>query len=272
MNFTVIALLYAPKRLDQALRVARFLVDQARAQRCLFVLNGTEIDAAQVRSQWPSRLPAEFLQHDNTGAEFGGYQLALDQLRGSTPDRLIVLNDTVGSHDLTSNALLVGFLRRLRFELNRFVVGKIGMTHRRMRIDGLIASRWIRSHLIGMDRDALESLDCRFYHPHLNDLVRASPVMEQFFDESLQGGIRELLHDFLFVPKPWSWYGAEPLSETNCEFMANKARAILQEKYLSMKLEACDTAFWEPYLESHEVLKHRGTQVWRAFARQLRKG
>ncbi|RYZ65689.1 MAG: hypothetical protein EOP08_06455, partial [Proteobacteria bacterium] len=206
MEFSLVVLLYAEKRLDQALSMARFLATQASPRRCVFVINGSEIRESLVRSRWPAALPAEIIHHDNTGAEFGGYQLGLECLGGELPDRLIVMNDTVGSHDVTSHLVLNAFLRRLKLDLNRFVVGQTYESQRRMSIHDLWASRWIRTHFFGLDRAALTAIGSRIYHPHIDALITASPDVETFFGPAVRGGLRDLLVDFLFNPGPWSWY------------------------------------------------------------------
>jgi len=166
--------------------------------------------------------------------------------------------------------MLSGFLRRLRFDLDCFVVGKIDDSHRRLTLDGLWATRWVRSHLMGFDRAALDAIDRRFDDPHVDTLIRSTGNVDDFFAPAVGEGVRELIRLFLFKPGPWSWYGAAPLSATNCEAMALKARAILQEKFLSMRLEAKDAAFWEPCLTRGDEIRHRGLQVLAFAARRFR--
>ena len=270
MEFSLVVLLYAERRLQQALRYARFLAANTAPSRCVFVINGDQITESAVRALWSERYASELIRHDNSGVEFGGYQAGIDRLSSALPDRLIILNDTLGTHDLMSEPMLSGFLRRLRFDLDRFVVGKIDDSHRRLTLDGLWATRWIRSHLMGFDRSAIDAIDSRLYHPHIDALIRPVGNVDAFFDRAIGAGVRELISLFLFKPGPWSWYAAEPLNEANCAAMAVKARAILQEKYLSMKLESRDTAFWEAYLTRGDELRHRGSQVVEFVARRLR--
>lgn len=270
MHFSLIVLLYAERRLDQAMRYARFLATHTAPARCVFVINGDQVTESAVRARWQVALPAEILFHDNTGAEFGGYQAGFRHLGSALPDRLIVMNDTLGSHDLMTEAMLAGFVRRLGFELERFVVGKVDIAHRRLALDGLWATRWVRSHLMGFDRAALEAIGGRLYYPHLDRLIRPVGAEESFFDPGVGEHLRDLIRRFLFMSGPWSWYGAQPLSEANAAAMAIKARAILQEKYLSMKLEEVEAAFWDPALSLGDEIRHRRSQAIAFVARRFR--
>ncbi|MGH7783105.1 MAG: hypothetical protein ACREO5_04600, partial [Candidatus Binatia bacterium] len=59
----------------------------------------------------------------------------------------------------------------------------------------------------------------------------------------LDRAIKDHIHAWLFRPEsPYAWYGAEHLSAENASKFANKARSILQEKYISAALEEAGTS------------------------------
>ena len=54
------------------------------------------------------------IEHENTGREFGAYLAGLDHLAGRDLDRLMILNDTVGSHQPVSRHYLEKLFDKLR--------------------------------------------------------------------------------------------------------------------------------------------------------------
>jgi hypothetical protein len=192
------------------------------------------------------------VRHDNTGAEFGGYQAGLNIIKqnSSAPFNLIIINDTVATHFHFMKEHVRAFMRSMDDERPNRVVGQVDRNplfrSRSLQIDDLETSRWVRSNLIGLDQDALLALDHRIYQPYLNDYITDS--VDNFFTEHIKANTREQISQWLFAPDGLRWYGAAPLTEYNCAMMAAKARSIVQEYHLAMRLEQNKTLFIQPKL------------------------
>jgi hypothetical protein len=104
--------------------------------------------------------------------------------------------------------------------------------------------RWITTNAFAVNRGALRALMRRLRCAEPDELVPGSTPAKAFFSAQLDPVLREHLSNWLFVPGgPLSWYRAAPLDEQNAAALARKARSILQEKYLSARLEAAGTIF-----------------------------
>ena len=269
MNCTIIVLLYAPERLTTTARIATTLRRSLGEGRLVVVTNGNRISPSVSREAFRRTPRVEWVKHDNTGLEFGGYQAGLDLLGTDLPDRLVILNDTFGHHDLPTPTLLRCFVHQLSWDMRNFALGMIYSRPRPMALLGLQSTRWIRTHLFAIDREALSALNQRIYHPEIDGLITASPDPEVFFGDQVAGGLRDLIDEFLFRPGPYNWYAAAPLCDANCSSMAGKARAILQEKYLTMKLEAADASLWEILLSRRNRALNVAEKYLARFRRQL---
>jgi hypothetical protein len=252
MDYAIIVLLYAPQRLNTTARIVATLQRTLGDARIIAVTNGNQITSVAARKAFERMPRTEYVQHDNTGLEFGGYQAGVNLLGNKLPERLIILNDTIGHHDLPTRTLLQCFMRQLSLDMQKFAVGMIYSHPRAMSLMGLQCSRWIRTHMFALDREALRALGCRIYQPEIDNLITASPDPEIFFGDHVTRGIRDRITEFLFQPAQYNWYAAAPLNESNCVAMAGKARSILQEKYLAMRLEAADVALWHVQLNRRE--------------------
>jgi hypothetical protein len=119
----------------------------------------------------------------------------------------------------------------------------------------------VRSNLIGFDHAAISALDYKIYQPHLNDYLNDS--VDTFFTDHIKASTREKISQWLFAKEGHAWYGAAPLTEDNCAKMATKARSIIQEFYLAMRLEQNKTIFVQPKLGLLERVSLRGKKIFK---------
>jgi hypothetical protein len=179
----------------------------------------------------------EVIKGSNRGREFGGYQDGLDHLRGSAAGGVCFVNDTAGIHNYLPRFFVDAFVRAaLRLRNRRGVcVGHVDRALQTLEIGGLVGESWIRSNLFYLDEPALRSLDWKVYAPEINALVPGA-FPHHFFSDALNSSMQVRISRWLFQPGSKSWYAAAPLTDENADFMAGKARAVLQEYYLSMRL------------------------------------
>ena len=184
---------------------------------------------------------AEVVRHDNSGMEFGGYQAGLERLQATCdPDWVLVVNDTFATHDNFATP----YRERLRGELSwtrehPAIVGQLESIARSYLLAGLRSHRWIRSSVYALNRAAITALGGRIYVPEFDAAVVETDDRARFFTPVVDPVLADHLHAWLFRSREAHvhWYGAEPLTAANMGRMARKARSILQEKYLSARLE-----------------------------------
>ena len=124
------------------------------------------------------------------------------------------------------------------------VIGQVESLPRSFELLGLRTHRWITTNAFAISRGALRVLKRRLRCPECDELVAGSPPVEAFFSARLDPLLREYLSHWLFVRDGvFSWYGAAPLDGQSAPRQARKARSILQEKYLSARLEAASAIY-----------------------------
>ena len=188
----------------------------------------------------------QWVRHDNEGQEFGAYQRGLDVLlEGNRPDWVIFMNDTLGTHTRLPN----GVLRRLEWAIKASdgvfpnVIGIVDNQFQSVQIRGHRGSRHVRSHALALNQQAIKALDDRIRVPQIDSLVAGGCTSQTFFSVDCDPNVQLRLLSFLFEPGPYKWYRATPLTADNCAAMSRKARAILQEYYLSFRLESVSSIF-----------------------------
>ena len=183
----------------------------------------------------------EVIRHDNSGLEFGAYQAGLERLLATCdPDWVLVVNDTFATHDNFATP----YRERLRGELSYTrehpaIVGQVESIARSYLLAGLRSHRWVRSSVYALNRAAIGALGGRIYVPEFDASVVETDDRSRFFTPVVDAVLADHLHEWLFKSRGAGnhWYGAEPLQASNMARMARKARSILQEKYLSARLE-----------------------------------
>ncbi|SIT42909.1 hypothetical protein BN2475_380157 [Paraburkholderia ribeironis] len=251
-----VIVIYYAEYLAKIAKVAGALMNTQRVRTLRVVVNNPAIDDRVVKQHFADlAVPAYVLRHNNTGLEFGAYQFGLDDLRRTDADDLPCLfaNDTVGTHYPINRIYLREFSRAAQAHLgSNAIVGLIDSAPRRLELYGQQASRWVRSNLFVMDKHALESINNQIYVAPLDSFINESPREDDFFSASIGPSLRSHISHWLFSGSSDTWYKSEPLSLDNHLRMARKARSILQELFLSMRLEGAETALVQPQLSKVE--------------------
>jgi hypothetical protein len=265
MNIDLVLVLYAKNRLVRTIGIIKSITRVIRLRRIIIVINGSQISQSHLNSHFLEYCEnCTIIQHDNTGLEFGAYQVGVDYANNDSMARIILMNDTVGTHQYYNIISLGQFCRAISMSGDRiknFVTGHLDVSERRLSINGMVGSRWIRANLLGFDKEAIIRLDGRIYDPSIDKLIFESDNIDAFFASDLDKAVRLKIADWLFSTSRGKWYGAQPLSSDNSSAMASKARSILQEQYLSMRLEAAGTAFFLPRRTFIEECIHKGLEI-----------
>lgn len=263
MNTDLIVVMYAKNRVASTVRIIKAMARLARLRRIVIVVNGDELNMAVIKSISDIRCDQWAIQHDNSGLEFGGYQAGIDHIARDRPDRTILMNDTVGSHQYYSAVQLRSFCKAISADgLSNFVTGHVDVHERRIAINGLTGDRWVRSNLVGLDEEALARLGHKIYDPSIDRLIVDSADVDTFFSPDLDATVKTKIADWIFSTGPgFKWYNAQPLSTANSSMMAGKARSFLQEQYLSMRVETVGTAFYIPRVRFVEQCMHKGLEI-----------
>jgi hypothetical protein len=258
-NLCIVALAYYPEYLGSLRESVKAISHAADVNAFALVLNNPRLNGSAFQD-----LCSNFycVRHDNRGAEFGGYQVGLDIIKQnfSTPFDLIIINDTAATHYRLRKEQVNSFIRSMADERPNRVVGQVDRGPS-LQIDDLETSRWLRSNFIGFDHNAILALDYKIYQPYLNDYLNDSA--DTFFTDHIKASTREKISQWLFATDGDAWYGAAPLTEYNCAKMAAKARSIIQEFHLAMRLEQNKTLFIEPKLNLLERISVRVKEIIR---------
>ncbi|KIG05684.1 hypothetical protein BurMR1_0769 [Burkholderia sp. MR1] len=251
-----VVVIYYANYIARIAKVASALNETQSVRTLRLIINNAEIDDRAVKQHFDYlTAPVYVLRHDNAGLEFGAYQLGLDDLRHAGADDLPCLfaNDTVGSHYPINKFFIRKFGRAAQADLGpNIVIGNIDSVPRRLELCGEHTSRWVRSNLFLMDKQALQNLHNQIYVPALNACINESPNEDDFFSDHVAPSLRSHISHWLFSGSPDAWYKSEPLSPDNYRRMAAKARCILQELFLSMRLERAQAALVQPQLSRAE--------------------
>lgn len=244
----VVSAHYYPEYVEQSLRYLEQMCERLQPQRCVLVANNPMLLPALQEAAARSPHTASALLHDNSGLEFGAYQAGLDRLlEAGEPDWTVILNDTFAIHQCFSRPMrrhFVGAVTTIDDHDTPIVVGQVESLPRSFDLLGLRMHRWITTNAFALNGGALRVLKHRLRCAEPDDLVAGSTPADAFFSPRLDPVLREHLGRWLFVPAgEMSWYRAAPLDAQNAPVFARKARSILQEKYLSARLEAAGTIF-----------------------------
>jgi hypothetical protein len=265
MSIDLVLVLYAKKRLTSTVGIVKRLTRVINLRRIIIVINGEQINPRYANSVFSYYCEnCTVIQHDNTGLEFGAYQAGVNCLNNDSLERIILMNDTVGSHQYYSMIHLGQFCRAISVSgdrISNFVTGHVDVHERHIDINGSFGIRWVRSNLVGLDKEAVAKLGGKIYDPSIDNLISESDDLDTFFGPSLDGSVKLKIADWLFSTSPGKWYNAQPLSAVNSAMMAGKARSFLQEQYLSMRLEAVGAAFFVPRITFIEQCIHKGLEI-----------
>jgi hypothetical protein len=258
-DISLIAVSYYPTYLNHFLRRIGTLDRQLTFSSAVVVLNNPAISREGARARVDLRCSrANVIEHDNFGREFGGYQAGLDfliQSMGEAGDCLII-NDTFGVHYEFYSEHIAALGRRICDNaLKQRIAGQVDQYQDRLSLGELTNDRWVRSNLMFIDSAALKSIHCRLYVPEVDSWIRDRSDPAEFFGDQVGPATRTKLSKWLF--EPGGWYGAAPLSIHNQRRLCEKARSILQEIYLTMRLDHAGTAVLDLGLSRHEQQRTR---------------
>ena len=263
----VVSVHYYPRYLDASLRAATSLARSAGAEAFVAVSNHEEV---------AERLPAiarnvdlprvVHLAHDNTGLEFGAYQAGVQRLSTLGLDWALIVNDTFSVHRPFSAAhrrRLIDPLAHTGTE-EPLAAGEVEAHGRSFVLFGCRTHRWISTSVFALNHAALQCLGWRLYRPEVDALVFGGADEDRFFAPLLDPVLARHIRAWLMVPAgPGTWYAAAPLSAATAPRLTAKARAILQEMYLSAALEQASTWFFD--IKAHgarERLRERIGNAW----------
>ena len=247
-HVAVVSVHYYPEYVEQSLRHWREMCKRLRPERCVLVANSPVVLPALQEAARSSASAGTAVLHDNDGLEFGAYQAGVDRLLADgEPGWTVVLNDTFAIHQCFSSPMRRHLARAVTTIADvdtPIVVGQVESVPRSFELLGLRMHRWVTSNAFAMNRGALRALKRRLRCAEVDGLVAGSAPAAAFFAEGLDPSLRDHLSRWLFVPgSARSWYQAASLDERNAPMLARKARSILQEAYLSARLEAASTIF-----------------------------
>jgi hypothetical protein len=232
---------YYPNYLRASLKVAQRLKRTLSVDRHVAVFTGPAMAATEPPDG------VEVVMHDNQGQEFGAYQAGLDHVFATgCPEWVVFANDTLGLHaPLSRVGLRIAAGQTALQSTLPIVVGIEDRKERSFRVGTLVGNRWMRTHWFALNAPALEALGRRIRAPEVEALVPGDATMDTFFAPDLDDSMRMRLETWLFGAGPPAdqWYDSAPLTEANAARMAGKARAVLQEAYLSLRLEQVSTIF-----------------------------
>ena len=275
LRAAVVSVHYYPEYAAQSLRHLRQMCERLQPERCVLVANNPTVLPALQEAAARSQYAASVLLHDNSGLEFGAYQAGVDRLLGAgEPDWTVILNDTFAIHQCFSRPMRRHFVHAVTTIDDRdtpIVVGQVEGLPRSFDLLGLRIHRWITTNAFAINRGALRALSHRLHCAEPDGLVAGSPAAEDFFSARLDPVLREHLGRWLFVPAgALSWYRAAPLDAQNAPALARKARSILQEQYLSARLERAGAIFADiKQMSNYEKLLQRLDAMIFALRRNL---
>jgi hypothetical protein len=249
-RLAIVSVHYYPRWLKSSLEELSRIAALVGADHCILINNNPALQADLVQAAAGHAFVNSVALHDNSGQEFGAYQLGLDKaLQAGEFDWVLFLNDSFSTHQ--------PFFSRYRMRLVEclsepgaaelaVIVGKVSSLPRSYVIAGARSHRWMNTHIFALNRKALSVLNGRVHHPKLDRFVHPVADLDQFFGKEIDETLANHLKAWLFgaLPGP-RWGRAAPLTVSNATAFAAKARAILQEKYLSASLEESSAYFFD---------------------------
>jgi hypothetical protein len=178
----------------------------------------------------------------NQHQEFGAYQEGLDLLRPLQGcSHVVFINDSAhGNHDYR-RIIWHKFADQIVADLaspQPAVIGPVDPRQTSFIVRGAPMNRWVSTHYFALNVHALAALDFMVRDPAVEELVAPRAPESSFFSPQLHPSHAAMLSAWLFRPgAPSSWYKAEALGPQNAGRFAQKARSILQEHFLTSKLE-----------------------------------
>lgn len=273
-RIAVISVHYYERHLARSLEQLQSLCAALEASRCVVVSNNPALARPLQETMARTGFIDDVLQHDNSGLEFGAYQAGLDHLRGAgDADWIVVVNDTLAIHQCFASPMRESFVRHVTaagpadFPV---VVGQVESLGRSYALKGIRTHRWVTTNVFALNRTALRRLNNSIYRPDLGRLIETSQDRARFFSDDMDPVLRQHLDRWLFEPNGAAgWYDAAPLDSSNAAKYASKARSIVQEKFLSARLDSFGALFVDiKPLSRKDRLRRRAEEHWFAWRRR----
>jgi hypothetical protein len=268
---SLIALSYYPPYLNQLVRKIDELDRRLRFSAAVVVLNNRAISLERTQAKLKFRWgQTNVIEHDNSGREFGGYQAGLDFLIRTAREvgNYLIVNDTFGIHYEFYSEHFAALERRICDNtLKQRIAGHVDQHEERLSLRELTSDRWVRSNLMFIDSAAVKSIHNRLYVPEVDSWINDRSDPAEFFGDEVGPATRTKLSKWLF--EPGGWYGAAPLCIENQQRFCEKARSILQEFYLTMRLNHAGTAVQDLQLSRQEQQRARIKRKISKLARKL---
>jgi hypothetical protein len=275
-SLAIVSVHYYPHCLEASLREVERIAGLAPPERCVLISNNSSLHETLLALAQAHAVVDAVELHDNRGLEFGAYQRGLDHVTQQGDfDWVLFVNDTVATHQLFCSRHRKALAARLgepqTGELP-VAVGRVDSLPRSYALHGARSHRWITTNVFALNRRALEVLGGRVHHAELDALIRTTADLGDFFSPEMDEVLVNHLKAWLFGAAPGPrWREAAPLAPGNAERYAGKARAILQEKYLSARLDEGKAFFADlRKLSDLDRLRCRGEQVMFKLCRSLR--
>jgi hypothetical protein len=250
----IIGVAYYPSYIDDLARNINKLQLCFNISFIIVVLNNRAISTKSCRDKIRTEsIPLHILEHDNSGGEFGAYQAGVDFLStiSETPNDVLMLNDSVGLHYPFNREHISSFANRASERTwRKMAAGKVDYSERLLTLGAFSGSRWIRSNLMFIDDAALQSINRKIFVPEISEWIVETADEALFFGDQISVNTRERLSKWLF--RESGWYASAPLSSSNYKKFRFKAQAILQEFYLTMRLENAGAAILGYELSTRE--------------------
>lgn len=244
----IVAVHWYPDHVVKARRMVESLARATGAGLLVSVSNSPAIPPAELAPQGIEGLKAVGVQHNNSGMEFGAWQAGLDHVFAEGGARWVLfINDTLGIHQsfpTVHRRNLLAAIKAFSGANAAVAAGEVESIDRSYALAGARSHRWLTTNIFALNHAALQVLDHRVYRSELDGLIKASSASDEFFAAALDPVLVEHLSSWLFGERSrLAWYASAQLAPHNAARMAGKARAILQEKYLSAALEGAGARF-----------------------------
>jgi hypothetical protein len=217
-------------------------------RRRILVLNNEALTAtaSAFTPRW------ELVGGSNGLAEFSGWQegLTVRDAAERAPAGVIFVNDSVVTHRHFTSARRLALVGSVSHAPTAALVAFRDQVRGELAVAGFGLDSWASTYCFALTTEALRRLDGRLYDPEI--VMRCVPggLDESRFFADLSPDLNAHLRHWLF---DGGWYGGAKLTIDNADRMAQKARCIIAEKFLSARCEAAGIAAVDPF-DEHRAL------------------
>lgn len=225
-DYTLILASYYPKNTERT----KAFCQQFLNCKKIVVYNSSDVRLSDFDNSWTA------LRGSNHAGEFSAWQEGLDwSLENSQKPKhgYIFVNDTVNSHRKFTR-IRFHFLKSCIKQNTKHAVGFTDELHERetFSIYGLSGDRWMSTYCFYLGNEAIEKIDFKV-NSELVHQQRGETVDDSIFPSSMSNNLKKRLEEWLFGG---GWYKSKQCVENYSDVAKFKARAIVNEKMLSLRL------------------------------------